>query len=134
MAKSSRGDYYVVSRASNGTTVPGLGDLEAEIMKRLWRRASPTTARELVDELGREREIAYTTVMTVLDNLFKKGWLERELDGRAYRYRPLSSAEEYSAGLMVQAVDASHERVGAFMHFLDRLSPDEARALEEAYA
>lgn len=113
--------------------MPGLGDLEAELMKRLWRRSSPTTARELVDELGREREIAYTTVMTVLDNLFKKGWLDRELDGRAYRYRPLSSGEEYSAGLMAQALDASPDQVGAFMHFLDRLSPDEARALEQAY-
>ena len=69
-----------------------LGELETEIMRRLWRRASPTTVRELVDELQQEREIAYTTVMTVLDNLHKKGWLQRELDGRAYRYEPVSSS------------------------------------------
>ena len=66
-----------------------LGELETEIMRRLWRRAKPTTVRELVDELQRDREIAYTTVMTVLDNLHKKGWLRRELDGRAYRYEPV---------------------------------------------
>jgi predicted transcriptional regulator len=113
--------------------MPGLGELETEIMKRLWRRGAPTTARELVNELGGERAIAYTTVMTVLDNLFKKNWLERELDGRAYRYQPLSSGEEYSAGLMAQALESSPDRVGAFMHFLHRLSPEEARALEDAY-
>ena len=77
-----------------------LGELETEIMRRLWRRGRPTSVRELVDELRGDREIAYTTVMTVLDNLHKKGWLRRQLDGRAYRYEPVSSGDEYSAELM----------------------------------
>ena len=110
-----------------------LGELETEIMRRLWRRGAPTTVRELVDELQRDREIAYTTVMTVLDNLFKKGWLRRELDGRAYRYEPESTGEEYSAALMRGALETSPDHVAAFAHFLRQLPPDQDRALEDAY-
>ena len=110
-----------------------LGELETEIMRRLWHRAKPTTVRELVDELQRDREIAYTTVMTVLDNLHKKGWLRRELDGRAYRYEPVSSSDEYSAELMRGALDTSPDHVAAFAHFLKQLTPEEVDALEDAY-
>lgn len=110
-----------------------LGELETEIMRRLWRREAPTTVRELVDELQADRDIAYTTVMTVLDNLFKKGWLRRELDGRAYRYEPLSSGDEYSAELMRGALDTSPDHVAAFAHFLRQLPPEEVQALEDAY-
>jgi predicted transcriptional regulator len=110
-----------------------LGELETEIMRRLWRRGRPTSVRELVDELRSDREIAYTTVMTVLDNLHKKGWLRRELDGRAYRYEPVSSGDEYSAELMRGALDTSPDHVAAFAHFLKRLSPEEVGELEDAY-
>jgi predicted transcriptional regulator len=110
-----------------------LGELETEIMRRLWRRAGATTVRELVDELQEDREIAYTTVMTVLDNLYKKGWLRRELDGRAYLYEPVSGGDEYSAELMRGALDTSPDHVAAFAHFLKHLNPDEVKALEDAY-
>lgn len=111
----------------------GLGELETDVMRRLWRRATPTTVRELVDELQQDREIAYTTVMTVLDNLHKKGWLRRELDGRAFRYEPVRSGEEYSAELMRGALDSSPDHVAAFAHFLRELPADQVRALEDAY-
>src|SRR5579859_5283052 len=103
-------------------------------MRRLWRHGTPMTVRDLVAELQETREIAYTTVMTVLDNLFKKGWLRRELDGRAYRYEPISSGDEYGAELMRDALDTSPDHVAAFAHFLRRLPPDQVRALEDAYA
>ena len=73
----------------------GLGDLEASVMDRLWAWEHPATVREVLDDLRRDRDLAYTTVMTVLDNLHRKGWLTRELDGRAYRYRPVASRQEY---------------------------------------
>lgn len=110
-----------------------LGELETEIMRRLWRRGAPTTVRELVDELQQDREIAYTTVMTVLDNLYKKGWLRRELDGRAYRYEPVSGGEEYSAEMMRDALETSPDHVAAFVHFLRQLPADQVQALEDAY-
>jgi predicted transcriptional regulator len=110
-----------------------LGELETEIMRRLWRRGSSATVRDVVDDLQQDREIAYTTVMTVLDNLHRKGWLARELDGRAYRYEPVSSGHEYSAALMRDALDTSPDQVAAFAHFLKQLEPEEVRALEDAY-
>ncbi len=111
----------------------GFGDLEAEVMKRLWARAAPTTVREIVDELRRERPIAYTTVMTVMDTLFKKGWLRRELDGRAYRYAPVSTREEYAAGLMREALDASGDRTAALAQFLEQLSGEDTVVLRAAF-
>ena len=113
--------------------MPALGDLEAQVMRRIWARGEPVTVRDIVGDLRRERPIAYTTVMTVMDNLRKKGWLRREPDGRAYRYEPLTSSEEYSAGLMRQALEVSSDRPAALMHLIGELSADEADALHEAY-
>jgi len=113
--------------------VPALGDLEAQVMRRIWVRGKPVTVRDIVGDLRRERPIAYTTVMTVMDNLRKKGWLRREPDGRAYRYEPLISGAEYSASLMRQALEASNDRPAVLMHFIGELSAEEADALHEAY-
>lgn len=113
--------------------MPALGDLEARVMHMIWARREPVTVRDIVGDLQRERPIAYTTVMTVMGNLRSKGWLLRQADGRAYRYEPLVSGEEYSAGLMRQALAASSDRPAALMHFIEELSADEAAALEEAY-
>ena len=113
--------------------MPALGDLEAQVMRRIWVRGEPVTVRDIVSDLRLERPIAYTTVMTVMDNLRKKGWLRREPDGRAYRYEPLVSGEEYSAGLMRQALEASNDRPAVLMHFIGELSAEEADALHEAY-
>jgi predicted transcriptional regulator len=113
--------------------VPALGDLEVQVMRRIWARGQPSTVREILDDLQRDRPIAYTTVMTVMDNLRKKGWLRRKPNGRAYRYEPLVSGEEYSAGLLRQALAASTDRPAVLMHFIQDLSADEAAALEEAY-
>src|SRR5215470_11015214 len=113
--------------------MPALGDLETRVMRAIWARGKPVTVRDVLGDLQAERPLAYTTVMTVMGNLRKKGWLRRQDEGRAYRYEPLVTAEEYSAALMRQALEASTDRPAALMHFLDELSADEARALEQAY-
>jgi predicted transcriptional regulator len=110
-----------------------LGDLEARVMRAIWARNGPVTVRDVLGDLQAERDIAYTTVMTVMGNLERKGWLRRHADGRAYRYEPLVSAELYGADLMRQALEASTDRPAVIMHFIEELSGDEARALEEAY-
>lgn len=115
-----------------GDSVRRFGELEAVIMHRLWARSGPSTVREIVEELRRDREIAYTTVMTVMDNLYKKGWLRREPHGRAYRYRPVASRESYAAGLMSDALAESEDRTAAFVAFLNQISPEEAAALRTA--
>lgn len=71
--------------------MPILGDLEHAVMDVLWARPAPTPVRDVHEELARGREIAYTTVMTVLDRLAKKGVVDRQLDGRAWLYRPARS-------------------------------------------
>lgn len=113
--------------------MPALGDLEVQVMRRIWARREPVTVRDVLGDLQLERPIAYTTVMTVMGNLQRKGWLRRHAEGRAYRYEPLVSAEEYSAGLMRQALAASTDRPAVLMHFFEELSAEEAGALEEAY-
>ena len=110
-----------------------LGELEARVMRRIWDRDGPVTVRDITDDLRRDRPIAYTTVMTVMDNLRKKGWLRRTDRGRAYRYEPIVSGDEYSADVMRQGLAASSDPAAALMRFVGKLSAEEASALEEAY-
>jgi len=77
--------------ASRGSSLPHLGPLEQRMLEALWARGS-ATVRELL-ESGYEK-LAYTTLMTTLDRLFKKGLLTRSEEGRAFRYRPRVSREE----------------------------------------
>jgi BlaI family transcriptional regulator, penicillinase repressor len=68
-----------------------LGPLEQRTLERLWVRGS-ATVRELVEDDS--EDLAYTTLMTTLDRLFKKGMLTRTEEGRAFRYAPRLSREE----------------------------------------
>ncbi len=112
----------------------GFGDLEGAIMERVWSAGRPLLVREIQQTLEPER--AYNTVWTVTEILYRKGWLAREKEGRAYRYRATVTRDEYTADLMGEALAASADRVAAFRRFAERISPDEAeelrRALEEA--
>lgn len=110
-----------------------LGELQAEIMSRMWARGEPATVREMLEELERVRPISYTTVMTVMDKLFKKGLLHRELDGRAFRYSPVDTREAYGAKLLREALEASSDRVGTFVRFLEQMPPEDAEALRDAF-
>ena len=110
----------------------GFGELEAALMELLWRRGEPTTVREALSELRWHRELAYTTVMTVIDTLFRKGWLTREPDGRAFRYRPALSREEYVARAMHEALVDSGDRTEALTHFVGRMTLEDAAALRAA--
>lgn len=75
-----------------------LGALEATVMDVTWRGA-PVTARQVCDRLTGKRERAYTTIMTTMDRLFRKGLLSREKDGVAWRYTPTMSRDEFESGL-----------------------------------
>ena len=71
-----------------------LGALEEKVMEALWNR-SPLAVREGGKLLPGDHEPAYTTVMTTLDRLFKKGLLLRRKDGIAFLYEPAMSRDEY---------------------------------------
>ena len=108
------------------------GELEAVIMDRLWEWGKPALVRELVDDLRKDRPIAYTTVMTVMENLYRKGWLRRERDGRAWRYEPTGSRSSYTAALMNDALATSADHRTALTHFALQMSPHDAALLHEA--
>jgi predicted transcriptional regulator len=101
-------------------------------MDRLWEWDRPTSVRDVYDDLRSRRAVAYTTVMTVMDNLYKKGALSRELAGRAYLYRPTRAREEYVADLLEDALTASRDRTAAVLGFVERLNPDEIAELRSA--
>lgn len=109
-----------------------MGDLEDAVMTRVWEWNRPVTVREVLEDLARERTIAYTTVMTVMDNLRQKGWLRREADGRAYRYEAVSTRAAYSAALMNEAWAASDNPAAALVHFFGMMSPEQREAVRDA--
>jgi len=78
----------------------GLGPLEAEVMRLVWEKGE-VQVEEVHLALLYDREIAYTTVMTVMSRLAQKGWLSRRRQGRAYLYRAARRREE-TAGATLQ--------------------------------
>jgi predicted transcriptional regulator len=113
-------------------SVRGFGELEAVIMERLWSWNRPTSVREVVEDLRLERQIAYTTVMTVLDNLHRKGAVRREMAGRAYRYVPVRTREQHIAGLLSAVLEDAGDRTAALLGFVDQMSRSEVSALRRA--
>ena len=109
-----------------------LGELEAAIMDRLWEWGRPVLVREVVEDLRSDRPLAYTTVMTVMENLHRKGWLRREKDGRAWRYEPSRSRSAYTVELMSDALGANPDRRSALAHFVLQMSPHDAELLQQA--
>ncbi|BCK58133.1 MULTISPECIES: BlaI/MecI/CopY family transcriptional regulator [Nocardia] len=111
----------------------GFGELESVVMDRLWNRdGDPTTVRELFDELTRERDIAYTTVMSTMDNLHRKGWLKRRREGKAFRYWPTLTREQHSARLMREALDDGGRSELVLAHFVEQIGPEESDRLRAA--
>lgn len=101
-------------------------------MSRVWKWNRPVTVREVLEDLQQGRSIAYTTVMTVLDNLHQKGWVRREAEGRAYRYEAVSTRAAYAAALMNEAWSRSDNPAAALVAFFGMMSPEQRAALRDA--
>ncbi|WP_055491976.1 BlaI/MecI/CopY family transcriptional regulator [Streptomyces sp. TP-A0356] len=101
-------------------------------MTRVWKWNRPVTVREVLEDLQQERSIAYTTVMTVLDNLHQKGWVRREAEGRAYRYEAVSTRAAYAAALMNDAWSQSDNPAAALVAFFGMMSDEQRQALRDA--
>jgi len=91
-----------------------LGDLERAVMDHLWSAPQPQTVRQVHEALSKRRDLAYTTVMTVLQRLAKKNLVSQIRDDRAHRYAPVHGRDELVAGLMVDALDQAAGGPGAF--------------------
>jgi predicted transcriptional regulator len=81
-----------------------LAPLELDCMNTLWP-VGEATVREIRDLLAARRARAYTTIMTIMDRLARKGVVERRKSGRAYVYRPRLSAEDARAQALAQVVE-----------------------------
>ena len=114
-----------------------LGDLERAVMDHLWASREPQTVRQVHEALAAQRDLAYTTIMTVLQRLAKKNLVVQHRDDRAHRYAPTHGRDELVAGLMVDALHQAADsggREAALVHFVERVGADEAAALRRALA
>jgi predicted transcriptional regulator len=114
-----------------------LGELERAVMDHLWSSDEPQTVRQVHEALSAHRDLAYTTIMTVLQRLAKKNLVVQHRDDRAHRYAPTHGRDELVAGLMVDALDQvedSGSREAALVHFVERVGAGEAAALRRALA
>ncbi|MCV7432660.1 BlaI/MecI/CopY family transcriptional regulator [Mycolicibacterium neoaurum] len=101
-------------------------------MDRVWERHDGSTVREVFEDLAASRQIAYTTVLSTLDNLHRKGWVRRERVGRAHRYWPTMSREERSALLMRVALEAGGDPDVVLSAFVEQMSADASAQLRKA--
>jgi predicted transcriptional regulator len=114
-----------------------LGPLEAEVLNLVWELGS-ATVKEIHDRILADpnRELAYTSVTTVLRRLTQKGWLACDRDDRAFRWRPLVSRQEAS---VLQAHDqlrrflavGNPDVIAAFADDLDRASAEKLEAIAQ---
>ncbi|HWZ43764.1 MAG TPA: BlaI/MecI/CopY family transcriptional regulator [Candidatus Saccharimonadales bacterium] len=100
-----------------------LGSLESEIMERVWARGE-TSVRDLHAEFA--ARLAYTTVMTTLDRLYKKGLLNRRKQGKAFLYTARMSKTEYQGTLtrhlLGMALQDIHDTQVVLSSFVEQVS------------
>jgi predicted transcriptional regulator len=99
-------------------------------MEVLWDRCDAMTVREVLDILD-ERGLAYTTVMTVMNNLYEKQMLVRSKIGRAWLYKAALSRGEYTGQVMRDALLSTSDQSSALAHFVEAMSDEESAALRD---
>ena len=112
-----------------------LGDLEGAVLDALWERG-PLTTPAVYEAVGRPRELAYTTILTVLQRLTKKGLVTRKEDGKAHTYSPAWERDEYNRrrahALAAEVVPLGAAGMAAFLAEAERLDPDVVATLRKA--
>ncbi|MBC9003016.1 BlaI/MecI/CopY family transcriptional regulator [Micromonospora aurantiaca] len=109
----------------------GLGALEAAVMEVLWKAEVPLRVRDVLEQLSPERPLAYTTVLTVLDNLHRKDLVAREKHGKAYQYCPAGTREEITARALRKVMDSSTHPDLVLLHFARSASERELDILRQ---
>lgn len=116
----------IMQESSGATPTTSVGELEAHVLAALWDHGELATP-EVFSRVGRPRSLAYTTILTVLQRLHRKGLVSRRVQGKTHVYSPAMSREQFSqrrgeflAGAMVKLGDAG---LSAFLAEVDRLSP-----------
>lgn len=107
-----------------------LGDLERAVLDCLWQSGEPRTVREVHDALA-ARQLAYTTVMTTLQRLARKGLITQDSHTRAHRFTAVATREEMFTELMTDALGIAGDEHEAMLRFVDVISPEARAALAE---
>jgi predicted transcriptional regulator len=95
-----------------------LGPLEWRVLQALWSRNQPASVRDLIPDFS---DIAYTTLMTTLDRLHRKGVLARDKQGRAFVYRPALSRAEFESARAGDAIRAALSTGGSLTPLVSTL-------------
>lgn len=115
-------------------SIDDLGQLQRAVMEILWERGE-ATVHEVRDALDRERQLAYTTILTTLQKLERSGWLEHRAEGKSYVYFPTRSREQAGAGSVKQFLKRVFDdnAVAMFQHLIREgdLSEDDLNELRE---
>lgn len=114
--------------------MPRLGSLETAVMDVVWKTGEPMTVRDVLKSLPASRDLAYTTVMTVLGNLHRKGMVVRATAGRAYSYVATSTRQEVAAASLREILDATDDPHSVLLHFASTASQEESDVLRDALA
>jgi len=107
------------------------GTLELRVLEALWARGTEASVRDVLDAFP---HAAYTTVMTTMERLHRKGVLERRKDGRAFLYRPVNSRDEMETGLVTRALEPLLRKGSAqpiLSCLVDEVSRHDERLLDE---
>ncbi len=92
-------------RKSTKLGIEGIGRLEAEIMSVVWDFDREVTVREVYETMRKKKSIAYTTIMTVMNNLSEKGLLDQDKTATAYVYKPTKSNVDVALSIVKGVVD-----------------------------
>lgn len=111
-----------------------LGSLEADIMDRLWAADRRLSVRQVVDAMNSERQtaLAYTTIMSTMAKLHRKGWLSRSRQGKQYLYEPVETREACTARLMAEALTGGGDPESVMLHFVRRVTSTGSPELQGA--
>ena len=112
-----------------------LGPLEQEVMKCVWQKKI-CTARDIVECLNENREIAYNTIQTIMTRLVDKGLLKRTLQGKTHIYKPMVKRKSILQSIVSQSMDGFMNQFGedaliAFVDGLDDISEETRKKLIE---
>jgi predicted transcriptional regulator len=111
---------------------PAFTQRELDIMSILWR-LGPATVAEVRDQLS--DDLAYTSVLSALQTLEEKGYVDHQAEGRAYRYRPLIAADAAGGSALTRVLDkifhGSAEQLLAQLVSERQIAPDELRRMRK---
>ena len=114
-----------------------IGEQELALLRRLFEREDATVG-EIAEDFGRERNLARSTVLTMMERLRKKGYLARRLVAGVYRYRARTSSAELHRGLIRRFVETNlGGSVAPFVAYLNetgKLTDQELQELEDLVA